>query len=163
MSVHGFVLFVLALVLAALFVGCGNEALRVNASVARVMLEVQSTSGPVIRELRVDAGIAAGRRVHANGGTIEAAQRAAVSTAQRWQCAIDGHRLYSSAVGAYIDALVLWQASDDFELADAIPFVRRALDAYRVTASCLLSLGSNVLPEVPSFLRLIPLGWEVQR
>ncbi|MCH8084648.1 MAG: hypothetical protein IH885_10475, partial [Myxococcales bacterium] len=118
MNAHDIAFAVLAVVLAALLVGCGNEALRINASIARVMLEVQATSGPIIRELRVDAGVAAGREVHSSGGDEARAQRAATSTARRWQCAIDGHRIYSSAVGAYIDALVIWQAGDDFELTD---------------------------------------------
>jgi hypothetical protein len=63
------------------------------------------------------------------------------------------------AVGAYIDTLALWAAGRDFELTDAIPFVRRAIDAYTVLASCVASLGSDALPEVPAFFDLVPATW----
>lgn len=150
---------VFAIVLAAFASGCGNEALRINTSIARAMLEVQAESGPLIRELRVAAGVSAGHSAHARGEPEAVAQIAARAAASRWQCAIDGHRLYSIAVGTYIDTLALWGAGEDFELTDAIPFVIRALDTYRVLASCLLSLGSEVLPAVPAFLDVIPPMW----
>lgn len=157
-------LWVLAfVVLSVLFVGCGNEALKANVSIASAMLEVQSASGPVIRAARVEAGVSAGRDVHDSGGDEASAQLAASSAARRWQCAIDGHRIYASAVGAYIDTLALWAAGLDFELTDAIPFVRRALDTYRALVSCLVSLGSDALPAVPVFLDSIPPLWEVER
>lgn len=162
MSVRDLVLtFALALVFSIWCVGCGNAALQTNATVARAMLEVQAESGPLVRELRIDAATAAAREVHATGGNEAAAQAAATSAASRWQCAIDTHRIYSTAVGSYIDTLVLWQAGRDFELSDSIPFVARALDAYRALTSCLSSLGSDALPTVPSFLDLIPSAWGV--
>jgi hypothetical protein len=161
-NAHDFALLVAFVLVAILAVGCGNEALRINAGVARAMLEVQAESGPVIRELRVSAGVEAGREAHARGEPEATAQAAASSAAARWSCAIDGHRLYSLAVGAYIDTLALWVAGRDFELVDAIPFVRRALDSYRVLSSCLRSLGSEVLPEAPSFLDMIPPTWSTE-
>ena len=161
MTSHETLLMICAIVLAALFVGCGNQAWRVNASVARAMLEVQAESGPVIRELRVQAGVNAGREVHDRGGPEIEAQAAAVDAADRWDCAIEEHRIYSSMVGAYIDALALRVNDSDFELMDALPFVRRALAAYRALASCLASLESDALPETPEFLNLIPPAWSV--
>ena len=152
---------VLAVCVAFLVAGCGNEALRVNATVARAMLEVQAESGPVIRELRVNAGVEAGREAHDRGAPEAEAQAAATAAASAWQCAIDGHGIYASAVGAYIDALALWANGVELELADALPFVRRAIDAYGFLASCLRSLGSDALPDAPSFLNLIPPVWSV--
>jgi len=149
----------LAFVLVALAAGCGNSALKMNAGIARAMLEVQATSGPLIRELRVEAGVDAGRRAHDRGEPVEEAQAAARAAAGRWQCAIDGHRLFSLAVGTYIDALVIAQANDAFKFEDVIPFVRRALDTYRALSSCLRSLGSDALPAAPGFLNVIPPGW----
>ena len=148
-------------VLSFAFVGCGSNALKMNANVARVMLEVQAESGPVIRELRVDASVESARQVHESGGDEEAARAAATRTANRWQCAIDSHRIYQSAVGAYIDSLALWYVGDDFNWTDAIPYVVRVLDMYRALVSCLRSLGSSALPAVPAFLDLIPSTWGV--
>lgn len=149
------------LVLGATVTGCGNQALQANQEVARMMLEVQSTSGPVIRQLRIDASIAAGREVQESGGQESAAQVAASETAQRWQCALDGHGIYATAVSAYIDTLTLWQGGQDFELLDVLPFVRRAIDSYSFLVSCLASLGSDLLPEVPAFFSLIPSTWSL--
>ena len=162
MTAYDFALCAVLVLFAVLAIGCGNEALRINAGVARAMLEVQSSSGPVIRELRVSAGITAGREAHARGEPEAVAQSAARTAAAAWACAIDGHRFYSSAVGAYIDTLALWLAGRDFELADAIPFVLRALDSYRVLSACLRSLGSEALPETPSFLDIIPPTWSTR-
>jgi len=150
---------VLAVCVAFLVAGCGNEALRINATIARAMLEIQSSSGPMIRELRVNAGVEAGREAHDRGDSEAAAQASAAAAADAWQCAIDGHGIYASAVGAYIDALALWSNGVELELADALPFVRRAIDSYRFLASCLRSLGSDVLPDAPAFLDLVPPAW----
>jgi len=163
MSAHDWLLVALAITLPILLVGCGNEALRANATVARAMLEIQAESGPIVRELRVSASVNAAREVHDSGGDEATAQAAATETSRRWQCAIDGHRIYALAVGSYIDALALWLSGEDFELLDAIPFLRRGLDSYRVLSSCLRSLGSDALPEVPSFLNLIPPTWSVDQ
>ncbi len=163
MNAHDFGIFAV-IVAALIFVaGCGNAALQVNATVARAMLEVQAESGPVVRQLRIDASVGAARAVHDSGGDEAAAQAAAAATATRWRCVIDTHRIYSGAVGAYIDTLALWLAGLDFELADSIPFVRRALDAYRALASCTSSLGSEVLPAVPTFFDLIPSDWSTEQ
>lgn len=159
MTLHDLTLLVALVLLSCLALGCGNEALRINAGVAGAMLEVQSASGPVIRAARVKAGVDAGRAVHTSGGSEPEAQSAARSAADEWMCAVNGHRLYSLAVGSYIDTLALWAAGRDFELADAIPFVLRALDSYRVLSACLRSLGSEALPETPSFLDMIPPAW----
>lgn len=147
--------------LALLATGCGNEALRMNAELGRGMLEAQSTSGPIIRQLRIDASVAAGRAAHDRGAPESTAQAAAQAEAQRWQCALDGHGIYASAVSAYIGTLALWNAGQDFGLTDVLPYARRALDGYRFLASCLASLGSAILPEVPAFFDLIPSGWSL--
>jgi hypothetical protein len=156
-------LAVLALLVSAVFVaGCGNEALRINAEVARGMLELQAESGPRIRELRIAAGVSAGREAMEAGLQQDRAQAAARAAAEQWQCAIDGHSIYAEAVGSYIDTLTLWQAGRDFDISDILPFVRRAIDSYRFLSSCLSSLGSDVLPELPSFFNLIPPTWGIQ-
>lgn len=157
-------LFVTLLALSTLLLasGCGVEALRINADIARGMLEVQSSSGPAIRRARMNAAIEAGRQAHANGLPESAAQLAAEHVADQWQCAIDGHSIYALGVGAYIDALALWQSGDGFSLAGVIPFVSRAVDSYRFLASCLTGLGSSILPEIPDFFRLIPPVWDVR-
>jgi len=155
------IVVVAVLAFAALVVGCGNEALRVNATVARAMLEVQSQSSPIIRDARVAAAVESARAVHDSGGEEAVALEAAQATAERWQCAVDGHRSFAGAVGAYVDALVLWNSGADFALTDSIPFVLVALDAYRSIVSCLRSLGSSALPDVPAFFELIPSEWSV--
>ena len=149
------------LLLAGLLFGCGNEALKINASIARSMLTVQSETGPAIRQARIDASVSAGRDVHDAGGTQDEAQRAATQATRRWQCAVDGHRMFALAVGSYIDALALWANGEAFELVDILPFVRRAIDSYRVLSSCARSLGSQLLPEAPAFFDLIPPTWSV--
>ena len=161
MNATDLLLLVALVVLSALFVGCGDQALRTNAAVARAMLEVQAESGPIIREQRINAGVEAGRAAHARGEPEQIAQAEASAAAERWTCAIEGHRLYAGAVGSYIDSLALYAAGDGFDLLDALPFVRRALDAYRLLVSCLSSLGSDALPEVPSFLDMLPPTWNV--
>ncbi len=123
------------------------------------MLEAQAQSGPEIRKLRVEAGIEAGRKVHDAGGPEKEAQAAAATAMGHWQCAINGHSVYSSLVGAYIDALALWASGEEFKVIDALPFMRRALVAYRSLSACLKILGSDVLPGAPSFLSLIPPTW----
>lgn len=138
---------------------CGNTALQVNGEIARAMLEVQSSSGPVIRELRVNASIQSARDVHDSGGNEAAAQAAAENTARSWQCAIDGHGIFATAVSAYVDTLSLWNAGQDFALSSVLPYVMRAVEAYRFLASCMTSLGSDALPEVPAFMNLIPSTW----
>ncbi len=162
MNMHDLLLTVALAASAFLFVGCGSAALKTNAAIASAALEIQSVSGPVIRELRINAGVTAGDEVYSSGGTEAEAQAAAARTTARWQCAIDGHRVYSTAVGAYIDALSLWSVGRSFELTDVIPIVRGVLDSYRVFSSCLRSLGSDALPEVPLFFGLIPPAWSVQ-
>ena len=139
-------LSVSALALLFLFGCAGNEALRVNVEVARAMLEAQSASGPVIRDLRIDAALDAARAVHDAGGDESEALESARATADRWSCAIDGHRLYSGA---------------EFQLIDVVPFVRAALDAYRSIASCLQALGVANVPEEPAFFQLIPPEWSL--
>lgn len=155
-------MFVACLVFAAIMAGCGNQALKANASVARAMLEVQVTSSPIIRDLRSEAGTKAGRAVFDAGGEEPEALTAASEELEGWQCAVDGHRIYSSAVGAYISALALWSAGERFELADALPFLTRALAAYRSLWSCLKSHDVDALPEVPGFLSIIPITWGVE-
>lgn len=153
--------FALLVVLVVFAVGCGNEALRVNASIARAMIEAQATSGPIVRQARVDASADAARVVHDSGGDEATALAAAQSTAERWRCAIDGHRFFALAVGAYVDALVVWQAGGDFGIFDLVPFVSRGLDAYRLLVSCLRSLGASALPDAPGFLSLVPSDWSL--
>ena len=151
--------------LAALSIGCGSQALKVNASVAHAMLEVQAASGPVIRELRKAASVRAGRQAFEAGEPEPVAQAAARNESTRWQCAIDGHRIFAGAVGSYIDTLVLWQAGADFKLADAVPFVARAVAAYTALRSCVDSLNAPelapILVENPTFLNLVPPDWGV--
>lgn len=136
-------------------VGCGNEALRVNAEIARAMLEIQSTSGPLIREARVNAAIASAQAVHDSGGNEQAARAAAIETASNWQCTLDGHGFYAAAVSAYIDTIALWNTGQDFQWIDVIPYVRRAIDSYVVLASCLTSLGNDALTGSASFINQI--------
>lgn len=150
---------VVAAVAALALQGCGNTALLLNAEVARGMLEIQATSGPAIRRFRVQAGITAGGEAQAHGATEQQAQRAALVAANRWQCAIDGHGIFAGAVTSYIATLALWQAGQDFELTQLLPYVFRAIDAYRFLRSCLTSLGNDTLLETPSFMRLIPSSW----
>jgi len=161
-SAYDFVLLAAVVVLSALFVGCGAGAIRTNATIAGAMLEVQSESGPLIRGLRIDASVNAARAAQERGEPEDIAQQEAQTVAGRWSCAIDGHRIFAGAVGSYIDALVLWQAGRDFELTDAVPFVTRALDAYRALVGCLSSLGSDILPAVPSFFDVIPPAWSTE-
>lgn len=149
-------LLILALTFASMNVGCGANALHTNATIARAMLSVQSTTGPLIREARVADAIAAGLAVRGSGGSEEAAQAAAMERADRWECALDGHRVYSLTVGAYVDALMLWEASGDVAWLDVVPFIESATDAYRVLAACLDSLGSTALPAEPEFILLLP-------
>lgn len=145
--------FVLALV-----VGCGAGMDEVHAGIAQGGLEAQVAFEPVIRTGRRDAMTAAVDRVHTAGGSREQAEVAAETESRRWQCAVDGHRLFGTAVGLYIDALWLEQVGDAaFDLETLMPFVRRILDAYRATASCVLNLGVD-LP-VPAFLDLLPATW----
>lgn len=161
MNIHDIVLWAALIVCTLLLVACGNEALRLNTAIATGMLEVQSASGPVVRQLRSQAAVSAARRVHDVGGTEVEAQAAAETEADSWQCALEGHRIYALAVGTYIDTISLWSNGRDFALLDAFPFVQRALDSYRFFASCLASLGSDVLPEVPEFFNLIPSTWNM--
>ena len=161
MTTNEVVLF--AILVLALFIalGCGNQALQVNAEIARAMLEVQSTNGPMIREARVNASVTAARAVHERGGTESEAQAIATDTASHWQCALDGHGIYATAVSAYIDTITLWQTGQDFEIEDILPFVRRAIDAYTFLASCMTSLSSDLFSEEPSFFSLIPSAWSM--
>lgn len=161
MTANDLILAIVLVACAVFAVGCGNEALRINAEIARGMLELQAESGPRIREARVNAGVEAGREAHARGAPEAEAQAAASHAAEQWQCAVTGHQIYSMAVGAYIDSLQIAQQDVGFAIIDAIPFVRRAVDSYRVLAACLLSIGSDLLPEVPDFFNLIPSGWGV--
>ena len=162
MTVYDLIVYTVIVLCTVMLFACGNEALRMNASVAHVMLEVQSESGPRIREQRVAAGVHAGSEVHRRGGLEAEAQVAARQAASLWDCAIDGHRLYSIAVGTYIDTLSLWASGRDFGLAEMWPLLRGAVSTYRVLFSCLSSLGSSLLPEVPAFLSIIPPSWNVQ-
>jgi hypothetical protein len=141
---------------------CGNEALHANANVANAMLEVKIQSSPLVRQLRRDAAVSAARAVHDSGGTEEQAQAAAAEAAQRWLCAIDTHRVYGDAVGAYIDSIALAQASGNFDLNSAIGYARAGVSSYRSMRSCLVSLGNFTLPELPDFFNLIPPSWNVQ-
>jgi len=163
MTTNDLLLFVACVMLAGLSVGCGSQALQVNATVARAMLEVQSASGPVIRELRKDAGIRAGREAFEAGEPEPVAQAAARHETNRWQCAISGHQIYAEAVGSYIDTLVLWLAGANFELGDAIPFVERVVGSYYALRSCLDSLDAPELDPIvienPTFLNLVPDAW----
>ncbi len=148
----------LLLTLCLMLAGCGAGVDAVHAGIARGALETQVEFEPVIREARRDAMTAAVDRVHGAGGTREQAEAAVVVVRQHWQCAVDGHRLFGTAVGTYVDALWLDQQGDaTFSFATLGPFVRRILDAYRATASCVTSLGFG-LP-VPSFLDLLPPTW----
>lgn len=149
------------LVVFALGSGCGNQALQAHQEVALVMLNLQAEGGPAIRELRVNAGITAGREAQLNGSLEEEAQQLALDAANEWNCAIEGHRIYATAVSAYIEVLTLWQAGQDFGLTDVLPFVSRAIDAYGFVSSCLRGLGSDLFPETPSFLNLIPSEWSL--
>lgn len=151
----GGVLLLLALCVGLM--GCGGVS-AVHAGIARGGLEASVEFEPVIREARRAALTAQADRVHSAGGTQEQAEAAVGAESVRWRCAIDGHRLFSTAVGAYIDALWLEQVGDgSFELAHLLPFVGRILDAYRATASCVTSLGTE-LP-IPGFLDLLPPAW----
>lgn len=146
-----------------LTVGCGNEALHINAEIARAMLETQVTTGPVIRELRIASAVNAAQAAHDAGGQESEAQAAAEHAASLWQCALDGHGIYSGAVSAYIDSLTLWAADSEsgstFQLSSLIPFVGRVIEAYTLLASCVTALGSDALSDAPGFLDLIPSGW----
>lgn len=152
-----------AIVAVASLCGCGANALQVNAQVATAMLEVQVTAGDAVRSAREADMLASARAAFESGAPEEQATAAAQAADERWQCAVDGHRLYQSAVGAYIDAVQLWSAGRSVQLTDALPFVRRALDAYRAIVGCLDSLGSEVLPRAPAFLDLFPAAWELEQ
>lgn len=151
----------LALLLCVLVAACEGDALRMNASIAHVMLETQAESGPVIRELRQNAMRNAAREAYERGQNEFQARDAAGIAAIQWECAVNGHRLYATAVGTYIDAIALWMAGKDFQLYDAVPFVRRVLDTYRVMQRCLSSLGQHILPEVPGFADMLPAAWNL--
>lgn len=141
-----------------LALGCGAGVDAVHAGIAQSALAAQVAFEPIIREARRDAMTAAVDRVHTAGGTRAEAEAAAAAAARQWQCGIDGHRLYGTAVGTYVDALWLDQQGEaTFSFAVLGPFVRRVLDAYRATASCVSGLGLE-LP-VPDFLNLLPPTW----
>jgi hypothetical protein len=153
------VLFALLVLMLAAACGAGLDS--VHAGIARSALEAQVEMEPVIREARRDAMTEAVDRVHGSGGTREQAQVASDAAARAWRCAIDGHRGFGTVVGTYVDALWLEKESGgDYALADFLPFVRRILDAYRATASCVSSLGDFELP-VPAFLDLLPPLWGI--
>ena len=141
-----------------LALGCGAGVDAVHAGIAQGALEAQVAFEPVIRGARRDAMTGAVDRVHTAGGTREQAEAAVGVVRQHWQCAVDGHRLFGTAVGTYVDALWLEQVGGGgFDFATLGPFVRRILDAYRATASCVSGLGLE-LP-VPDFLDLLPPTW----
>lgn len=156
----------LVLVLAFLFAavalaGCGSLALKTNAQIARAMLTVQEESGPLIRSTRVDAVVATVQASHAAGEPESVARQRADELKEDWQCAIEAHRIFSFAVGAYIDALVLVNAGADFQMVDVLPFVARAVNTYRALSSCLSTLGHGDVLPVPDFLSLIPTEWSI--
>lgn len=161
MTSDSYLLFLVYTILALVLVGCGSSALQINAEVASAMLEIQSASGPAIREARAADMRRAAREVHDSGGTQAEAEAAASEVSRRWRCAVDAHRLFQTAVGTYIDSIALWQAGREFTLMDGIPFVRRGLDTYRVLVSCLNELGTHVLPDVPDFANNLPPAWEL--
>ncbi len=141
---------------------CGSSALKVNVGIAQVMLEAQVEAGPLIRAQRQNAMREAARAAHDRGEPQDVAELAARTVAGRWECAVNTSRIYSTAVGSYIDALSLWAAGRDFALLDAVPYIRRALGAYRATTACLLSLGSTLLPATPVFFDLLPPAWGIE-
>lgn len=154
---NDFAIALLTLV-ALLLVGCSGAA-DIHAGVGRGALGMQVRSEPLIRQWRRDAMTGEADRVHGAGGTREQAEAAVDAMARRWQCAIEGHRIYSSAVSAYVDAVYLEHVTGgDFELSSMLLFLRPVLDAYRATAACVGSLGEFELP-VPDFLNLIPPMW----
>lgn len=142
--------------------GCASNALQVNAEIARGMLELQSESGPMVRRLRIEAAVNAGRVIGTAGGSEERATEAAQAEALRWQCAIDSHSIFADAVSAYIGALSLSVAEGrELTIADGLPFLANAANSYAALRNCLQQLGhGDALPEVPEFVLLIPEGWE---
>ena len=157
------VAFIFAFMFASLaLAGCGSSALKTNAVIARAMLTAQEESSPLIREARIEAVVETVRASHAAGEPESVARQRADEMKVDWECAIDGHRVFSHAVGAYIDALVLVNAGADFQLVDVLPFFVRAVNSYRALASCLATLGAGDVLPVPEFLGLIPTDWSAQ-
>lgn len=146
----------LAFVLGSMIVGCGGGApgaLRVHAGIAQTLLTVQAESGPMVRRMRVEASVSAGAEVHRAGGTETEAHAAAEAESDRWTCAVEGHRAYADAVGLYIDALAMWQAtgaSPPGTMAALTDAVGDVADAYRGLSRCLGTLGhAGALPGLP--------------
>ena len=144
----------LAFVLGSMIVGCGggSEALRVHAGIAQTLLTVQAESGPMVRRMRVEAAVSAGGAIHQAGGTEAEAHAGAQAEAGRWTCAVEGHRAYADAVGLYIDALAMWQATGEppETLSALTGAVGAVADAYRGLSRCLGSLGhAGALPGLP--------------
>lgn len=151
---------VIALILLALAAGCGG-ALKTNARIAQGFVELQAAAEPVVRDGRVDASVLAAQAVREAGGPIEEAQSAAAAAAERWECAISGHRIFGRAVRTYVDALSLMAAGENFELSAVLPILGRTLSSFSDLRVCLMTLGNESLPELPAFLELIPNEWGV--
>ena len=146
------------LALLALLVGCGGTA-DIHAGIGRGALGLQVRAEPMIRQWRRDAMTGEADRVHGAGGTREQAEGAVAAMSRRWQCAIEGHRIFGSAVSAYVDAVYLENVTGgDFDISMMLRFLRPVLDAYRAVAACISSLGEFELP-VPDFMDLIPPAW----
>lgn len=150
---------VILAVLALLLFGCGASLDPVHAGIATGALELQVESEPLIRGWRVEEMRAAAAEVHDRGGSREEAEHAVAARATAWQCAVDGHRLASTATGAYVDAVLLGGSGVEFSLEVVLRFLGPLVSAYRSLASCVESLG-HALP-VPAFLELIPPAWGV--
>lgn len=141
---------------------CGCSAvLKTNARIAGAMVEIQERSESVIRRGRVEASVAAARAVRDSGGDIEAAVEAADGVRDRWSCAIDGHQVYSIAVGTYVDTLTLVSVGGEFEFAMVVPLLGRALATYRELRECSERLGLTIFRELPQVLEQVPTEWNV--
>lgn len=160
------------LVLAFALPGCGASWIEQHTAVAQGMQDAQILSEPTIRRMRLTAIETAVRRAHEQGATLEEAQAARAQAEREWQCVIDAHRTYGSAVSGYVEALWLAQqtgrepATGDGDgrvtALDFIPVARRALDKYRAIASCANTLEDGALP-VPGALDLAPPAWGLSR
>lgn len=150
-------MMLLALALALTASGCGATLDPVYAGIGQGALDLAVEAEPAIRASRSAAMRAAGDRVHGAGGTLEEARAAVDAEAAAWQCAVDGHRIFSSATSAYVDGLLLAAGTGELDLPTVLRFASHLVDAWRALASCVGSRGGT-LP-VPSFLDLFPPAW----
>lgn len=166
----GAIALVIVAAMLASTAGCGAGHFDVLAPIGRGAQDLQISSEPVIRGLRRQAIEQAIRAVYEAGGDRATAELARTRTERSWQCPVNGHRTYGSAVSAFIAALWLAEKAGEepadgdgdgvIELADFLPLALEVVNLYRAIANCANSLEPGQLP-VPDFLDLFPASWEV--